>query len=93
MEYRFATTIHMEITAAWDQGLESFRASGQTRGGELKFEIGGPRHYPTFPAFQAALRRKGITVASVDANRLLEDQAAAQAAAAREAALRDTNAA
>ncbi|WP_336214477.1 hypothetical protein [Nonomuraea sp. LPB2021202275-12-8] len=92
MEYRTAASVLMEITMAWDQGLQSFRASGQTRGGELHWEIGGHRHFPTFPVFQAALRNKGITLSSADANRLLQDQEASQAAADL-AAARDATAA
>ncbi len=83
MNHRFGAAILFEVTVAWNQELDSFTASGQTKAGELHWEIGGERHYPTFPDFTAALRAKGVTLAATEANRLITDQESAQAAAAR----------
>ncbi|MEU1883502.1 hypothetical protein ABZ470_39865 [Streptosporangium sp. NPDC020072] len=80
-EHRFATSILVEITVAWNQDLESFTASAGRRGDELMWEIGGHRHFPTIATFQAALRNKGVSLPAMEANRLITNQEAAQRAA------------
>lgn len=83
MGNRFSASIIFEVTVDWDQDLQSFVASGQRKGGQLHWQIGGERHYPTLPEFTAGLRAVGVTLGIAEANRLIADQEASKALAAR----------